>query len=627
MIRARFALNPLCSLALLAAMACNPKSGGGETTNSGTETVPSGEDTAAPSGDEGGEPVDTNAGGGGETGVPVDTGVVDTGVVVDTGGGTTGGGGDTGTPWVDTDGDGLSDAEEELAGSDPTLGDTDDDGVDDPTEVANGTDPDAYDTDGDGYGDYSDSNGSDPLDPAVWPEVVGLNEEALCKIDNVHAVTGNTFGDKVYYPNTKYSAPTGGPECECSFEIRHHKTVEVTGITVWFPLSSHDPSAPWIVGSGTEKYPRAVALTSAPTGFTTGVDYFDASVSGLEITADEPIGSSTPEDHWFAFYSNATLSDYSSFGVGPATGTAINIDGTYTVRMATTNGSRENISNSFAGAQCDVLASAATPLRFRVNHGTPTLPPAWPAAARCTPGSTALTQFTLLDLPGGRTGLFPISGAGSFAGSDLVTLRVTDWRGADRLDITLPSGGRKVLTPARPTFEVPQGIAIEELQLKARRTSTGLYLNPQIELLHRCDNSAPATPIATTYGLSPAQLAQLLHLATQGTVTAESLGLSALSPSAVPLAVQLQVPTQGDLGNALLYVPGFTPLFSAPISRQADGRWALRFTRPGLDLDLRFRVQPTGLELTLVSGQVELPLGPLTLSPLTFTLPVSNGQR
>jgi hypothetical protein len=370
-----------------------------------------------------------------------------------------------------------------------------------------------------------------------------------------------------------------------------------------------------------------VSLLTVPTAFTAGTDLFDATVSGLEVAASAPLGSLTAEDHWFAFYSDPTVSDFGAFGLGAAPGSAIDISGSYTVRIATTNGSRADITTAFGTTHCDVLSTSPTPLRFRVNYGYPTIPPAWPAAARCTPGSTALTQFTLLDLPGGRTGLFPISGAGRFAGSDLVTLRVTDWRGADRLDITLPSGGRKVLTPSRPTFEIPQGIALEDLQLKARRTTTGLYLNPQIELLHRCGNDNPASPIATTYGLSPAQLTQLLQLATQGAVTTVSLGLSALSPSAVPLAVQLQVPTQGDLGNALLYVPGFTPLFSAPISRQADGRWALRFTRPGLDLDLRFRIQPNGLELTLISGQVELPLGPLTLSPLTLNLPVSNGQR
>ena len=42
---------------------------------------------------------------------------------------------------ADTDGDGLTDVDEAVLGTDPTLVDTDGDGVDDATEVANGTDP------------------------------------------------------------------------------------------------------------------------------------------------------------------------------------------------------------------------------------------------------------------------------------------------------------------------------------------------------------------------------------------------------------------------------------------------------------------------------------------------------
>jgi len=179
-------------------------------------------------------------------------------------------------------------------------------------------------------------------------------------------------------------------------------------------------------------------LVSVPSAFTPGSDLFDATVSGLEVAASAPLGSLTAEDHWFAFYSDPTVSDFGAFGLGAAPGSPIDISGSYTVRIATTNGSRDDMATTFGATYCDVLSTAPTPLRFRINYGYPTIPPAWPAAARCTPGSTALTQFTLLDLPGGRTGLFPISGAGRFAGSDLVTLRVTDWRAADRLDVTLP---------------------------------------------------------------------------------------------------------------------------------------------------------------------------------------------
>jgi hypothetical protein len=60
----------------------------------------------------------------------------------------------SGTPAVDTDGDGLSDAEEAVRGTDPLDPDTDDDGLSDGAEVStHGTNPVQADTDGDGIAD------------------------------------------------------------------------------------------------------------------------------------------------------------------------------------------------------------------------------------------------------------------------------------------------------------------------------------------------------------------------------------------------------------------------------------------------------------------------------------------
>ena len=66
---------------------------------------------------------------------------------------------------VDTDGDGLTDREEEELGTDPALTDTDGDGLSDLEERDLGTDGTQYDTDGDGYSDYEENQaGSDPTD-------------------------------------------------------------------------------------------------------------------------------------------------------------------------------------------------------------------------------------------------------------------------------------------------------------------------------------------------------------------------------------------------------------------------------------------------------------------------------
>lgn len=70
----------------------------------------------------------------------------------------------TEVPTVDSDGDGLTDADEAAVGTDPTLPDTDGDGVGDAAEVAAGTSPLAADTDGDGLGDADEiAAGTDPF--------------------------------------------------------------------------------------------------------------------------------------------------------------------------------------------------------------------------------------------------------------------------------------------------------------------------------------------------------------------------------------------------------------------------------------------------------------------------------
>ena len=82
----------------------------------------------------------------------------------------------------DSDGDGLTDSEEELAGTDPDDPDTDGDGLSDGEEVTeHGTDPSDPDTDGDGLGDGEELETweTDPLDADSDGDGLSDGEEAL----------------------------------------------------------------------------------------------------------------------------------------------------------------------------------------------------------------------------------------------------------------------------------------------------------------------------------------------------------------------------------------------------------------------------------------------------------------
>ena len=77
---------------------------------------------------------------------------------------------------ADSDGDGLDDAAEIAAGADPLNPDTDGDGLNDGDEIGYGTDPNLVDSDGDTYDDGDEINeGTNPADPddriyeGYWP--------------------------------------------------------------------------------------------------------------------------------------------------------------------------------------------------------------------------------------------------------------------------------------------------------------------------------------------------------------------------------------------------------------------------------------------------------------------------
>ena len=98
---------------------------------------------------------------------------------------------------VDTDGDGILDADEEANGTDPTKADTDDDGINDPDEAAAGTDPTMADTDGDGFLDGAEVDaGTDPTNKFSWDYTSGSWPDYSADAEGVSG-TGWGIGDTI----------------------------------------------------------------------------------------------------------------------------------------------------------------------------------------------------------------------------------------------------------------------------------------------------------------------------------------------------------------------------------------------------------------------------------------------
>lgn len=86
----------------------------------------------------------------------------------------------------DSDGDGLSDAEERGLGTDPETADSDGDDLSDAAELTAGTDPLSYDTDGDGVGDGAEiAAGADPLNAS---DGMNLNNQGTLEVPSGGAV-------------------------------------------------------------------------------------------------------------------------------------------------------------------------------------------------------------------------------------------------------------------------------------------------------------------------------------------------------------------------------------------------------------------------------------------------------
>jgi len=121
---------------------------------------------------------------------------------------------------TDTDGDGIDDADEVAAGSDPNNADADGDGLNDKEEAAAGSNSTRRDTDGDGLTDFEEVNGQanvagtdvtfDATDPAN-PDTDG---DALPDLDELSGAQNSLYQTAGFLPEVKGSTDPNNPDTD-----------------------------------------------------------------------------------------------------------------------------------------------------------------------------------------------------------------------------------------------------------------------------------------------------------------------------------------------------------------------------------------------------------------------------
>jgi len=186
---------------------------------------------------------------------------------------------------VDADQDGLSDADEDALGTDPTLFDTDGDGVGDGGEVSAGTDPLNPDTDGDGFTDRDElDRGSDPLDPTSVPETPEYNAINITAYDCPAGFDGKDLF-------TNCTTPAAGVDFIVSLDASEYAVTQTT-----------DPNG--VVAFG--------ELGSGAYSVHEDLDDLDAPLQRFSVVCfGQPISPNAPEPRQITF----TYQDESGFGL------------------------------------------------------------------------------------------------------------------------------------------------------------------------------------------------------------------------------------------------------------------------------------------------------------------------
>jgi hypothetical protein len=529
---------------------------------------------------------------------------------------------------LDSDCDGLTDTQEmEVYETDPYHWDSDGDGVPDAMEIDGGTDPndpysyygpdDEYGRDdgdyyasGSGSDDETDSDGEDSSDDAEEEEDAGsgaANVAVGCS--SVAEVEGSSFGDDSYYDN--YDGRIG-PECHCSVTVDSTAgPVDVIGISVWSPTDNHAGTDWWPNHTEEEHHnvhPAGVIVTANPSDW-----------GGLSVmTSNNDVSTGARE--WFSFDGHA---DWER--------SATEISGTYDIVVSYANGLGDSIES------CSYLEhSTSRPglqLRVDVADGFIRSPAAVAPAdlTSCQPGKLGKTSFELL--PAGQQGHLPVATGGKkrVAGTNLKRVTVQDWRGADRLTLSMPDGRSVQLTQHTPAMVLPAGDwSLADVRIQAHRDGEGLWMPPTLEAEHHCPVAHTSVEYAgkvRSYDLSWAGLQANVRSAAGLTLASllPSLAESAHAPFRLRLVAPGVKPEVGPAPDRLrIDVAGVGSLLSIPLEPTGLNTWDFRWHTAELIARGTVRATSHGLVLSIEEGGYGTGEARQPLQPTTVTLPLSR---
>jgi hypothetical protein len=497
---------------------------------------------------------------------------------------------------------------EGCVGTNPSRPDTDGDGLNDGEDVWRGCEPLLADTDGDGWEDGAEAAAGASC--REEEDVPGFHSVFEC--EPVMEV-GLPFPAEHYYPRVTYLSGLGGDYCSCSLEVGGAAAVPALGGISLFQSVGSLGDTSW----ATDPFPLAV-LAVAPSG----VRYLSEGTGTGDAIVDAVVDG---EVNWMAF-SEPALED----SVSAETSVVGTWEFVFSLvqrgASATDPGVGLSIMSDGPSLTCAPFRDRAdfTGVRVRFDPppshaiAAPALPPSDPRA--CTPGGTATTRFTIVDV-GPRPRLVRTGGSERYAGARPLRARVVDWRGAERLEARLPGGASSTL--GEGTWSpLPPASGFPDLRWAATRASEGAWRSPVVEIDHRCEVPA-AVSLQPRYRLSWAE-ADAAGRALAGVGLAASLGadLSAATP------LHLSVWHPSDTSPALLQVisPGVGALLTLRLAPDGPGAHRVVGGLPdGLELDARVVESAAALQVEVRGGTWTSPIGTLSLGAVRLRLPRVGG--